>query len=390
MEWTGVKIDSSILTEMSAKLSDRAAEMELEAYRIAGHPFNISSPSQVGQVLFGEMKIDTKVKKTKTGNFSTTEEILEKYRNSAPIVDLILRIRALRKLLATYINALPALVNPRTGKIHTTYNQTGTATGRLSSTNPNLQNIPVRTDDGREIRRAFIADQGCLILSADYSQIELRLMADISGDPDMIEAFAEDEDIHRATAAKIFHEPLASVTDEQRRRAKTANFGIIYGISAFGLSERLGISRSEAKALIDGYFVSYPKIREYMDNTVANARAKGYVSTVMGRRRMIPEINSRSAVVRGYAERNAINAPLQGSAADIIKRAMVNIHSHMTRLNMRSRMIMQVHDELIFNVVPDELPVLQQLVTSEMERAYSGRVPLTVASGVASNWLEAH
>lgn len=390
MEWTGVKIDSAILAEMSKRLTERAAEMEMKVYEIAGHPFNISSPSQVGQVLFGELKIDTKVKKTKTGNFSTTEEILEKYRHSVPLVDMILRIRALRKLLATYINALPSLVNPRTGKIHTTYNQTGTATGRLSSNNPNLQNIPIRTDDGREIRRAFVAEPGCLMLSADYSQIELRLMADISGDPDMVSAFAAGEDIHRATASKIFHEPIAEVSDEQRRRAKTANFGIIYGISAFGLSERLGISRSEAKLLIDGYFTSYPKIREYMDKTIERARADGYVSTVMGRRRMIPEINSRSAVVRGYAERNAINAPLQGSAADIIKRAMVSIHSEMTARKMRSRMIMQVHDELIFNVIPDELTELQTLVTQEMENAYRGHVPLTVSSGVASNWLEAH
>lgn len=390
MEWTGVRIDSAILAEMSARLTGRAVEMEQKAYEIAGHPFNIASPSQVGQVLFGELKIDTKVKKTKTGNFSTTEEILEKYRPTVPLVDLILRIRALRKLLATYINALPSLVNRSTGKIHTTYNQTGTATGRLSSNNPNLQNIPIRTDDGREIRRAFVADPGCLILSADYSQIELRLMADISGDPDMVEAFVAGEDIHRATASKIFHEPLAEVSDEQRRRAKTANFGIIYGISAFGLSERLGISRSEAKALIDGYFATYPKIREYMDSTVERARADGFVSTVMGRRRMIPEINSRSAVVRGYAERNAINAPLQGSAADIIKHAMVSIHSRMKDSQMRSRMIMQVHDELIFNVVPEELESMQKLVVEEMENAYRGRVPMTVSSGVAQNWLEAH
>ncbi len=390
MEWTGVKVDTSLLSDMSEKLSARAAAMEEEAYQQAGHEFNIASPSQVGQVLFGEMQIDTKVKKTKTGSYSTTEEILEKYRSKVPLVDLILKIRALRKLLATYINSLPQLINPQTGKIHTTFNQTGTATGRLSSNNPNLQNIPIRTDDGREIRRAFIADDGCLIMSADYSQIELRLMADISGDPDMIAAFADGEDIHRATAAKIFHEQINDVTDEQRRRAKTANFGIIYGISAFGLSERLGISRSEAKALIDGYFLSYPKIREYMDNTIVSAREKGYVATVMGRRRMLPEINSRSAVVRGYAERNAINAPLQGSAADIIKRAMVKIYSRMAQLGLKSKMILQVHDELIFNVIPEELPALQKLVTEEMESAYNGRVPLTVASGVATNWLEAH
>lgn len=355
-----------------------------------GYRFNLASPAQVGQVLFGDMKIDTKVKKTKKGGYSTTEEVLEKYRSSVPVVDMILHTRAIRKLLATYIDALPTLINSDTGKIHTNYNQTGTATGRLSSNNPNLQNIPVRTDDGREIRRAFIADPGCLMLSADYSQIELRLMADISGDPDMIGAFAEGADIHRATAAKIYHLAQQDVTDDERRNAKTANFGIIYGISAFGLAERLGIPRQEAKQLIEGYFRSYPKVKEYMENTVESAREKGYVATVMGRRRMIPEINSRSAVVRGYAERNAINAPLQGSAADIIKTAMVRIHRRMHAEGLLSKMIMQVHDELIFNVVPEELDAVQRIVTSEMESAYSGRVPLTVSSGVAHNWLEAH
>lgn len=390
MEWTGVRIDSMILHEMSGKLSERCAELERQAFEIAGHPFNISSPAQVGQVLFGELKIDTKVKRTKTGGYSTTEEVLEKYKATVPLVNIILKIRGLRKLLATYINALPALVNPQTGRIHTTYNQTGTATGRLSSNNPNLQNIPVRTDDGKEIRRAFIADSGCLLLSADYSQIELRLMADISGDEDMIEAFANGEDIHRATAAKINHLDINEVTDDQRRAAKTANFGIIYGISAFGLSERLGISRQEAKQLIEGYFRSYPRVKAYMTDTVSHAREKGYVSTVMGRRRMLPDINSRNAVVRGYAERNAINAPLQGSAADIIKAAMVRIYAAMQASGMKSRMIMQVHDELIFNVVPDELPALQTLVESEMQAAYQGRVALTVSSGVAENWLDAH
>ncbi len=390
MEWTGVRINSQILYELSAKLTERCNELEQSAYEMAGHPFNIASPAQVGQVLFGEMQIDTKVKRTKTGGYSTTEEVLEKYKATVPLVDIILKIRGLRKLLATYINVLPTLVNPRTGKIHTTYNQTGTATGRLSSNNPNLQNIPVRTDDGREIRRAFVADPDCLLLSADYSQIELRLMADISGDPNMIEAFAHGEDIHRATAAKINHLALDEVTDDQRRAAKTANFGIIYGISAFGLSERLGISRQEAKALIEGYFRTYPLIKEYMTSTVENAREKGYVTTVMGRRRMLADINSRNAVVRGYAERNAINAPLQGSAADIIKVAMVRIHSAMKSAGMKSQMIMQVHDELIFNVVADELPALQSLVEREMQGAYSGKVSLTVSSGVADNWLDAH
>ncbi|MBD5352626.1 MAG: DNA polymerase I [Bacteroides sp.] len=390
MEWNGVRIDSHILYELSTKLTERCNDLERQAYELAGHPFNVASPAQVGQVLFGEMQIDTKVKRTKTGGYSTTEEVLEKYKATVPLVGIILKIRGLRKLLATYINALPSLVNPKTGKIHTTYNQTGTATGRLSSNNPNLQNIPVRTDDGREIRRAFIPDEGCLLLSADYSQIELRLMADISGDPAMIEAFSHGEDIHRATAAKINHLPLEEVTDDQRRVAKTANFGIIYGISAFGLSERLGISRPEAKQLIDGYFRTYPKVKDYMTETVEHAREKGYVTTVMGRKRMLPDINSRNAVVRGYAERNAINAPLQGSAADIIKAAMVKIHAALKEANLKSTMIMQVHDELIFNVFPEELPVLQEIVEREMQGAYSGRVSLTVSSGVAQNWLDAH
>lgn len=390
MEWNGVRIDPAILAARGVQLSGRLAEMERQAYEMAGHEFNIGSPSQVGQVLFGELGLDSKVKRTKTGGYSTTEETLEKYRAAHPLVDLILEVRGIRKLLATYINALPELINPQTGKIHTTYNQTGTATGRLSSTNPNLQNIPVRTDEGREIRRAFVADKGCLILSADYSQIELRLMADISGDAAMIDAFVHNLDIHRATAAKIYHEKLEDVTDDQRRRAKTANFGIIYGISAFGLSERLKIPRGEAKQLIEGYFASYPAVKQYMTDVVEQARSHGYVTTVMGRRRMLPDINSRNAVVRGYAERNAINAPLQGSAADIIKRAMVDIAARMCDLGLKSTMIMQVHDELVFNVVPDELPVLQALVVETMEASYKGRVHLSVSAGVADNWLDAH
>lgn len=389
MEWTGMRIDPAELHTLSGRLSAQLSELETEAYRLAGHPFNIGSPSQVGEVLFGELKLDPKAKKTARGGYSTTEAVLEKHR-SHPLVDLILKIRKLRKLLATYVDSLPSLINPATGKIHTTLNQTITATGRISSTNPNLQNIPVRSDDGREIRRAFIADPGCLFMSADYSQIELRLIADLSGDESMIEAFIEGDDIHRATAAKINHLPLSEVTDDQRRRAKTANFGIIYGISAFGLSERLGIPRSEAKELIEGYFAGYPGIRRYLDKAVEDARAKGYVTTVMGRRRRLPDINSRNAVVRGYAERNAVNAPLQGSAADIIKIAMIRIFDEMSRLDMRSRMIMQVHDELLFNVVPDELSKLQELVTRNMEQAWVDRVPLEVSAGVASNWLEAH
>lgn len=390
MEWTGVRVDVDELNKLSTALTERLRSLEGEVYKLAGYEFNIASPSQVGEVLFGRLKLDPKAKRTKTGAYSTTEEVLEKHAAAHPIVGLILKIRRLRKLLTTYINALPTLINQSTGKIHTSYNQTVTATGRLSSTNPNLQNIPVRSDDGREIRRAFVADPGDLFLSADYSQIELRLMADLSGDPSMIEAFLAGADIHRATAAKIYKEPLESVTDDQRRTAKTANFGIIYGISAFGLAERLGIPRSEAKALIEGYFESYPDVKAYIERSVASARENGYVTTIMGRKRFLPDINSRNAVVRGYAERNAVNAPLQGSAADIIKRAMIDIFAAMKRERLKSKMIMQVHDELIFNVVPDELPRLQQIITDGMVGAYRGRVPLEVSAGVGQNWLEAH
>lgn len=390
MEWTGVRIDVAELAEQSKQLTARLNEMEQRCYQLAGKSFNIGSPRQVGEVLFEQLKIDPSAKRTKTGAYSTTEEILEKYRHTHEIVDIILKIRGLNKLLATYINALPELINPATGKIHTTYNQTVTVTGRISSTNPNLQNIPIRTDDGREIRRAFIPDPGCLFMSADYSQIELRLMADISGDPDMVAAFRAGADIHRATAAKIYKEPIEDVTDRQRRNAKIANFGIIYGISAFGLSERLDIPRAEAKMLIEGYFATYPRVKEYIDEAIAGAKERGYVTTVMGRKRFLSDINSRNATVRSYAERNAVNAPLQGSAADIIKKAMIDIYREIGERGLRSRMIMQVHDELIFNVIPEELPVLQELVTQLMEHAYSGKVALEVASGVGDNWLEAH
>ncbi len=390
MEWTGVRIDPAVLREMADRLRARLSEMEQEAYAMAGGEFNISSPAQVGMVLFDRLAIDPKAKKTARGSYSTTEQILEKYAAKVPLVGLILKIRRLRKLISTYLDALPSLINPHTGKIHTSYNQTVTATGRISSTNPNLQNIPIRTDDGREIRRAFIPDPGDLIMSADYSQIELRLIADLSADRDMIDGFLSGDDIHRITASKIYNVPLDDVTDDQRRHAKTANFGIIYGISAFGLSERLGIARSEAKKLIDGYFATYPHIREYLDKAVETARQQGYVTTRMGRRRYLPEINSRNAAVRGYAERNAVNAPIQGTAADIIKVAMVNIFDEMERRGMKSRMIMQVHDELIFNVVPEEADALGELVTRLMTDAYHGAVPLEVASGTASNWLEAH
>ncbi|MBD5285302.1 MAG: DNA polymerase I [Bacteroides sp.] len=390
MEWTGVRVNVGVLAELSEKFTGKLHSMEARAYELAGGKFNISSPTQVGEVLFDRLKLDSNAKKTKRGAYSTTEEVLEKYRDAHPIVDLILDIRGLKKLLTTYIDALPLLINPRTGKIHTTYNQTVTATGRISSAAPNLQNIPIRTEEGREIRRAFIPDSGDLLLSADYSQIELRLIADISGDKDMIEAFISDADIHRATAAKIYHENIADVTDEQRRRAKTANFGIIYGISAFGLSQRLRIPRFEAKELIDGYFRSYPHIKEYIEAAIEKARQDGYVSTMMGRKRMLPEINSRNAVVRGYAERNAVNAPIQGTAADIIKLAMVNVYRDFEREGLKSKMIMQVHDELVFNVVPDELDRVKEIVMRDMMGAYDGKVPLIVSAGVGENWLEAH
>lgn len=390
MEWTGVRIDTAELGAMSRRLTERLDDLGRRCHELAGTEFNIGSPNQVGEVLFEKLNIDPKAKKTKTGAWSTTEEILEGYRNASPLVGMILEWRGLKKLLATYIDALPKLINPRTGKIHTTFNQTVTATGRISSTNPNLQNIPIRTDEGREIRRAFIADPGDIIVSADYSQIELRLMADMSRDPAMVEAFIQGEDIHRATAAKIYRVPIEEVTDDQRRHAKTANFGIIYGISAFGLSQRLGIPRGQAKNLIDGYLATYPGVAKYMNDAIERARNDGYVTTVMGRRRYLPEINSRNAVVRGYAERNAINAPLQGSAADIIKVAMVDIAREMDRRGMRSRMIIQVHDELVFNVVPDELDALIEMVSRLMAGAYRSAVPLEVSVGKGQNWLEAH
>ncbi len=390
MEWTGVRIDVQALAELSRKFSARLREMEQHAYELAGGPFNVGSPTQVGEVLFERLKLDPKAKRTKRGAYSTTEEVLEKYRDAHPLVDLILEIRGMRKLLTTYVDALPQLINPSTGKIHTTYNQTVTATGRISSANPNLQNIPIRTEEGREIRRAFIADKGDLFMSADYSQIELRLIADISGDADMIDAFLSEADIHQATAAKIFHKSIGEVSEEERRRAKTANFGIIYGISAFGLSQRLRIPRGEAKELIDGYFRSYPHIKEYISEAIAKAQRDGYVSTIMGRKRLLPDINSGNAVVRGYAERNAVNAPIQGSAADIIKLAMVNVARDFRKAGLRSKMIMQVHDELIFNVVPSELEAVQKIVADDMMNAYKGRVPLVVSAGTGANWLEAH
>lgn len=390
MEWQGVRIDTAALATMSQNLTARLADIEQRCWDMAGGKFNIGSPSQVGEILFDRLHIDPKAKKTKRGGWSTAEDILEKYRRQWPIVDLILEYRGVKKLLATYIDALPKLVNPTSGKIHTTYNQTVTATGRLSSVNPNLQNIPIRTDEGRIIRAAFVPDPGCVLVSADYSQIELRLMAALSADPAMVEAFREGLDIHRATAAKIYHKALDEVTDNERRNAKTANFGIIYGISAFGLSERLGIPRSEAKALIDGYMRTYPDVDKFMAQAIERGRNDGYVTTIMGRKRYLPDINSRNAVVRGYAERNAINAPLQGSAADIIKIAMIRVFREIGSRGMRSRMILQVHDELVFNVPENELAELQDIVIRCMEEAWQGPVPLTVGIGAGKNWLEAH
>ncbi len=390
MERAGVRIDSEALKLSSDILTAEMLKLEKEIHEMAGEEFNVSSAKQVGEVLFMRMKIDEKAKKTKTGQYSTSEDVLEKLRSRHPIVGKILEYRGLKKLLSTYIDALPLLINPKTGKIHTSYNQTITATGRLSSSNPNLQNIPIRDSQGKEIRRAFIPDDGSTFLSADYSQIELRIMAHLSGDKNMLEAFNSGHDIHTATAAKIYKIPLNEVTSDMRRKAKTANFGIIYGISVFGLADRLNIPRGEAKELIDGYFETYPAVKEYMDNAIQNAKEKGYVETLLGRKRFLPDINSQNSVVRGYAERNAINAPIQGTAADIIKIAMINIQRLFKERNIHAKMIMQVHDELNFTVPNGELESVQRLVTEEMERAFQLRVPLIVDCGTGKNWLEAH
>lgn len=390
MERNGVRIDTEALKETSRHFTARMNQIEEEVHRLAGVEFNIASPKQVGEVLFDRLKIVDKPKKTKTGQYVTSEEVLESLKGKHEIVEKILEHRGLKKLLGTYIDALPQLINPETGHIHTSFNQTVTATGRLSSSNPNLQNIPVRNEDGKEIRKAFIPDEGCEFFSADYSQIELRIMAHLSGDPHMIEAFRANQDIHAATAAKIYKEKLEDVTREQRSKAKTANFGIIYGISVFGLAERLGIDRKEAKELIDGYFENYPHVKEYMDSSIQAARQKGYIETVFHRRRYLPDINSRNAVVRGYAERNAINAPIQGSAADIIKVAMIRIYRRFREEGIRSKMILQVHDELNFSVVPEEKEKVQQIVIAEMESAYKMKVPLLADCGWGKNWLEAH
>ena len=390
IEMTGVRIDTASLKETSAILTKRMLEIEERIYELAGEHFNIASPKQVGDILFGKMKIIEKPKKTKTGQYVTSEEVLQTLKGKHQIVADILAHRGLKKLLGTYIDALPKLINERTGHIHTSFNQTVTATGRLSSSDPNLQNIPVRGEDGKEIRKAFIPEDGCLFFSADYSQIELRVMAHLSGDENMIEAFRSGHDIHAATAAKIYKRAIDEVERDQRTKAKRANFGIIYGITVFGLAERLEISRDEAKQLIEGYFESFPKVKEYMEKAKEEARQNGYVTTLFGRRRYLADINSANATVRGFAERNAINAPIQGTAADIIKVAMIRIHNRFKAENIRSKMILQVHDELNFSVYPEEREQVERIVMEEMEKAFQMQVPLVADSGWGANWLEAH
>lgn len=390
MERNGVRLDTEALAETGNQFNQRLEELEREIYELAGHPFLLTSPRQVGEVLFDELKLNEKAKKTKSGQYSTGEEVLEAIRAKHPIVGKILAHRGLKKLVSTYIDALPKLILPETGHIHTSFNQAVTATGRLSSSNPNLQNIPVRGDDGKEIRKAFVAEEGCTFFSADYSQIELRIMAHLSQDEHLIQDFREGRDIHAATAARIFHKPLKEVTRDERRKAKTANFGIIYGISAFGLAERMEVSRTEAKELIDSYFKTYPKVKEYMEKSVEVARERGYILTEFGRRRYLPDITSRNAVVRGYAERNAVNAPIQGTAADIIKIAMIRIDERLRHEALQTKMILQVHDELNFSVPPTELEHVKQLVVEEMERAFAMSVPLIADCGSGINWLEAH
>ena len=390
MEMNGVTIDTQSLADTSDVLTKRMEEVEKEIYELAGAPFNIASPRQVGEVLFDKLQIVEKAKKTKTGQYVTNEEVLQSLKGKHKIVEAILEHRGLKKLLGTYIDALPKLINARTGHIHTSFNQATTATGRLSSSDPNLQNIPVRGEEGKEIRKAFIPEPGCLFFSADYSQIELRVMAHLSGDENMIEAFREGHDIHAATAAKIYKEEMENVTREQRTKAKRANFGIIYGITVFGLAERLEISRDEAKMLIEGYFETFPKVKEYMEKAKEQARNQGYVETQFHRRRYLADINSANATVRGFAERNAINAPIQGTAADIIKVAMIRIYNRFRAEGIRSKMILQVHDELNFSVYPDEKEKVEQIVLEEMQNAFPMQVPLVADCGWGNNWLEAH
>ena len=390
MERTGVRLDTEALRETSVAYTERMQQIEREIYEIAGESFNISSPKQVGDILFGKLNIMEKPKKTKTGQYVTNEEVLQSLSSKNPIVALILDYRGLKKLLSTYIDALPKLINPRTGHIHTSFNQALTATGRLSSSDPNLQNIPVRSEDGKEIRKCFIPEPGCLFFSADYSQIELRIMAHLSGDENMQESFREGIDIHVATAAKIAHKPVEEVTPLERKKAKQANFGIIYGITTFGLSQRMGIDNKEAKQLIEGYFSTYPKVKAYMDQAIAEAKKTGYAVTLFGRKRYLPDINSRNNTVRGFAERNAINAPIQGSEADIIKIAMIHIAERFKQEGIRSKMILQVHDELNFSVLPEEKEKVERIVLEEMQNAYPLSVPLLADAGWGANWLEAH
>ena len=390
MELNGVCLDTEALQDTSKIFNERMREYEQEIYKEAGEEFNISSPKQVGDILFGKLQIMDKPKKTKTGQYVTSEEVLQSLENKSPIVRNILNHRGMKKLLSTYIDALPKLINPRTGHIHTSFNQALTATGRLSSSDPNLQNIPVRTDDGKEIRKCFIPEEGCLFFSADYSQIELRIMAHLSEDENMMEAFREGHDIHRATAAKIWHEDIDKVTDAQRKKAKQANFGIIYGITTYGLAQRMDISNAEAKDLIQDYFRTFPKVQAYMEHAKEVARAKGYAETLFHRRRYLADINSRNATVRGFAERNAINAPIQGTEADIIKVAMVRIWERFKKEGIRSKMILQVHDELNFSVYPEEREQVERIVIEEMQNAYPLNVPLIADAGWGKNWLEAH
>lgn len=390
MERNGVVLDTDTLKEVENDFTLRLQTLEKDIYELAGHEFTINSPRQVGEVLFGELKLSEKVKKTKSGQYSTSEEVLRDLHSKHPIVQKILDYRGLKKLLSTYVEALPKLINPATGHIHTSFNQAVTATGRLSSSNPNLQNIPVRGEDGREIRKAFIPEAGEIFFSADYSQIELRIMAHLSGDEHMIEAFNAGHDVHAATAARIFHKDIKDISKDERRKAKTANFGIIYGISAFGLAERMDVSRTEAKELIDSYFEMYPKIKEYIAKAVDTAREKGYIETEFGRRRYLPDINSRNAVVRGYAERNAVNAPIQGTAADIIKIAMIRVQQRLDAEGCKARMMLQVHDELNFSVPADEFDKVKRIVIEEMQGAYKMSVPLEADCGEGKNWLEAH
>lgn len=390
MEIGGVRIDTESLKETSKVLTNRMIEIEKRIYELAGEEFNIASPKQVGDILFSKLKITDKPKKTKTGQFVTSEEVLQQLKGKSEIVADILEHRGLKKLLGTYVDNLPTLINPRTGHIHTSFNQTITATGRLSSSDPNLQNIPVRGEDGKEIRKAFIPEDGCLFFSADYSQIELRVMAHLSGDKNMIEAFREGYDIHAATAAKIYKEDIKEVSRDQRTKAKRANFGIIYGITVFGLAERLDITRDEAKQLIDGYFETFPQVKDYMETAKEQARKQGYVETLFHRRRYLPDIYSHNATVRGFAERNAINAPIQGTAADIIKVAMVRIFNRFKTEQIRSKMILQVHDELNFSVLPEEKEKVEKIVLEEMQGAYRMQVPLIADAGWGNNWLEAH